>query len=237
MPNAHFAYVLGRRSWKPSVSTEKAKTQFNIYTQAYRSGHNEAVLKTVRAKAHGGSNPSACAKGKSTLSGAFSFGIGWDLRETHPRSGKGFGRLPQSVSETKTVNNRFCESVTETRRNEANLWFVRISTMLQEGLQSGKARRLRAQREPPSACGTLLEGAFARVRFAQLIPLQHLDLYRYSFFSLRLYFSYKVIYFQKSLFVVTEPQVSMSISDGNLRTFRLSSIVVFSQYFLKYLCL
>ena len=29
--------------------------------QAYRSGHNEAVLKTVWVKAHGGSNPSACA--------------------------------------------------------------------------------------------------------------------------------------------------------------------------------
>ena len=33
--------------------------------QEYRSGHNEAVLKTVWVKAHGGSNPSACAK-KST---------------------------------------------------------------------------------------------------------------------------------------------------------------------------
>ena len=28
---------------------------------AYRSGHNEAVLKTVRVNAHGGSNPSASA--------------------------------------------------------------------------------------------------------------------------------------------------------------------------------
>ncbi len=34
------------------------------FTQAYRSGHNEAVLKTVWVQAHGGSNPSACAKGK-----------------------------------------------------------------------------------------------------------------------------------------------------------------------------
>ena len=33
--------------------------------QEYRSGHNEAVLKTVWVKAHGGSNPSSCAK-KST---------------------------------------------------------------------------------------------------------------------------------------------------------------------------
>ena len=34
------------------------------YMQVYRSGHNEAVLKTVWVKAHGGSNPSACAIGK-----------------------------------------------------------------------------------------------------------------------------------------------------------------------------
>ena len=33
-----------------------------VNEQAYRSGHNEAVLKTVWVKAHGGSNPSACAK-------------------------------------------------------------------------------------------------------------------------------------------------------------------------------
>lgn len=30
-------------------------------TEAYRSGHNEAVLKTVWAQAHGGSSPSASA--------------------------------------------------------------------------------------------------------------------------------------------------------------------------------
>ena len=30
--------------------------------QEYRSGHNEAVLKTVWVKAHGGSNPSSCAR-------------------------------------------------------------------------------------------------------------------------------------------------------------------------------
>ena len=29
--------------------------------EAYRSGHNEAVLKTVWVQAHGGSNPSASA--------------------------------------------------------------------------------------------------------------------------------------------------------------------------------
>ena len=42
--------------------------------QAYRSGHNEAVLKTVWVKAHGGSNPSACAKKRRTPGAAF-FGL------------------------------------------------------------------------------------------------------------------------------------------------------------------
>ena len=36
----------------------------NTGTEAYRSGHNEAVLKTVWVHAHGGSNPSASANGK-----------------------------------------------------------------------------------------------------------------------------------------------------------------------------
>ena len=35
--------------------------------EAYRSGHNEAVLKTVWAHAHGGSNPSASARKKHTF--------------------------------------------------------------------------------------------------------------------------------------------------------------------------
>ena len=44
-----------------------------MFMQAYRSGHNEAVLKTVWAQAHGGSNPSACAiqKALSLADGAF----------------------------------------------------------------------------------------------------------------------------------------------------------------------
>ena len=32
-----------------------------IYVDEYRSGHNEAVLKTVSPKGHGGSNPSSSA--------------------------------------------------------------------------------------------------------------------------------------------------------------------------------
>ena len=32
-----------------------------VYLESYRSGHNEAVLKTVWVQAHGGSNPSLSA--------------------------------------------------------------------------------------------------------------------------------------------------------------------------------
>ena len=42
------------------TAREKQK-QLNYLMDAYRSGHNEAVLKTVRVNAHGGSNPSASA--------------------------------------------------------------------------------------------------------------------------------------------------------------------------------
>ena len=43
--------------------------------QEYRSGHNEAVLKTVWVKAHGGSNPSSCAKKTRAYTRVFSFYI------------------------------------------------------------------------------------------------------------------------------------------------------------------
>ena len=46
---------------KPKVKDTK---EYN--TEAYRSGHNEAVLKTVWVQAHGGSNPSASATAKVT---------------------------------------------------------------------------------------------------------------------------------------------------------------------------
>ena len=36
------------------------------YTEGYRSGHNGAVLKTVRAQVHAGSNPAPSAKKKTT---------------------------------------------------------------------------------------------------------------------------------------------------------------------------
>ena len=42
-----------------------------LNTEAYRSGHNEAVLKTVWVKAHGGSNPSASANARHGNSRAF----------------------------------------------------------------------------------------------------------------------------------------------------------------------
>ena len=37
------------------------------YLQRYRSGHNEAVLKTVWVHAHVGSNPTLCAKTTHTI--------------------------------------------------------------------------------------------------------------------------------------------------------------------------
>ena len=37
------------------------------YTEGYRSGHNGAVLKTVRAKAHAGSNPAPSAKIRAVI--------------------------------------------------------------------------------------------------------------------------------------------------------------------------
>ena len=47
------------------LRTPTYSTKF--HTQAYRSGHNEAVLKTVRGNSHGGSNPSACANKNGLL--------------------------------------------------------------------------------------------------------------------------------------------------------------------------
>ena len=43
------------------------KLQLNICTEDYRSGHNEAVLKTVCLYGHEGSNPPSSAKQKSIL--------------------------------------------------------------------------------------------------------------------------------------------------------------------------
>ena len=40
---------------------KKGDTISVTFAEAYRSGHNEAVLKTVWVQAHGGSNPSASA--------------------------------------------------------------------------------------------------------------------------------------------------------------------------------
>ena len=49
---------------------EKRNVCLKMRMEAYRSGHNEAVLKTVWVKAHGGSNPSSSAtKTRQILSG------------------------------------------------------------------------------------------------------------------------------------------------------------------------
>ena len=47
----------------------------DIYMDGYRSGHNGAVLKTVRVQAHGGSNPSPSVQkpANKPFAGFFSF--------------------------------------------------------------------------------------------------------------------------------------------------------------------
>ena len=49
-----------------------------IFTESYRSGHNEAVLKTVWVQAHGGSNPSLSANGNLIRT---QIGLGYFLLE------------------------------------------------------------------------------------------------------------------------------------------------------------
>ena len=53
--------------WRRCSPRRVCETQISKNTQAYRSGHNEAVLKTVRGNSHGGSNPSACAIKTNTI--------------------------------------------------------------------------------------------------------------------------------------------------------------------------
>ena len=45
-----------------NISAIENNTQQTEYSERYRSGHNEAVLKTVWVKAHVGSNPTLSAK-------------------------------------------------------------------------------------------------------------------------------------------------------------------------------
>ena len=55
------------------VSSHLSPKNLIFYTEAYRSGHNEAVLKTVCLRGHGGSNPSASAKKHHTHQGVVFF--------------------------------------------------------------------------------------------------------------------------------------------------------------------
>ena len=58
-------YISGRRSWKLSFSIRKTNHTIKYYTQAYRSGHNEAVLKTVRGNPTGVRIPQPAPKKKA----------------------------------------------------------------------------------------------------------------------------------------------------------------------------
>ena len=53
----------GHEAWKTTVLINLQYKKFNI-TEDYRSGHNEAVLKTVCLYGHEGSNPPSSAKTK-----------------------------------------------------------------------------------------------------------------------------------------------------------------------------
>ena len=77
-----------------------AVRKYNINLQRYRSGHNEAVLKTVWGQPHGGSNPSRCAKKRNVISDIPFFFFSLSLahepwRNTPDASDKGQNFLPQ----------------------------------------------------------------------------------------------------------------------------------------------
>ena len=59
--------------------TVGAPARSDTHAEAYRSGHNEAVLKTVWVQAHGGSNPSASAKQSLCIKGVAGIIIGTEV--------------------------------------------------------------------------------------------------------------------------------------------------------------
>ena len=73
--------------------------------EAYRSGHNEAVLKTVWVQAHGGSNPSASAKEKRMQSRIrFSFFWGKGIWEGFERERQKNDGHPSFLAMTEVLN-------------------------------------------------------------------------------------------------------------------------------------
>ena len=87
------------------------------YLEEYRSGHNEAVLKTVCPQGHGGSNPSSSAQKKKPKRASFFVGIEFkggirtrSRASAQARSvrrglkgGRAAGGNPSSSAETSTV--------------------------------------------------------------------------------------------------------------------------------------
>ena len=84
-----------KRKFLFRVDTGKNRNR-KINTDAYRSGHNEAVLKTVWGNTHGGSNPSASAIQKATSKTDVAFCI------SHMRGGR-------NRSKRTGAQVRFCE--------------------------------------------------------------------------------------------------------------------------------
>ena len=149
-----------------------------LNTEAYRSGHNEAVLKTVWVKAHGGSNPSASANARHGNSRAF-----FTLRQREyeityrytsfrspslhsgriPASAKvRLARKSQTKGHHKTVSFLFApycfaaqQATAEGRRNNVSLHFVSLPLV---ALGTNPCLRQRKARQQPCLFHASAEG-------------------------------------------------------------------------------
>ena len=71
-----------------------------LFTERYRSGHNEAVLKTVWGQPHMGSNPILSERKRVGKAGPFPFGENWkwDSKAARVRKQSG-GLFSRAVTE------------------------------------------------------------------------------------------------------------------------------------------
>ena len=94
--------------------------------EAYRSGHNEAVLKTVWVQAHGGSNPSASAKETRMQSRIrFSFFWGKGICEGFERERQENDGHPSFLAMTEALSRALTNTSTFDLRNaRTNLSFT-----------------------------------------------------------------------------------------------------------------
>ena len=109
-----------------------------LNTEAYRSGHNEAVLKTVWVKAHGGSNPSASAS------------YGW-----HPQVAKENGEKATLRFFFVFLKDHPSQATAEGRRNNVSLHFVSLPLV---ALGTNPCLRQRKARQQPCLFHATAEG-------------------------------------------------------------------------------